>query len=142
MAISDKDPSGTIRAVPLEKAGAPNNLGAGSGGDDGMDDMPQRVARLEGALDGLRHNQTITFSAVALVSAIVIAVSSYSLLKIDALGRRMDGVESRINELPAKISAELRDINNTLAQAITAAKQTPPQVIVIPSPLPPASKAP
>ena len=98
--------------------------------------MTQRLSRMEGALEGLKHNQTITFSAVALVSAIVIAVSSYSLVKIGTL-------EARVSELPGKISAELRDINNTLAQAITASKQTPPQVIVIPqSAITPAPKTP
>lgn len=136
MAVPDKDPAGQIRPVPLEKAAVPNSLGTGSGGNDGTDDMTQRVAKMEGALDGLRHNQAITFSAVALVSAIVIAVSSYSLVKIGAL-------EARVNELPGKISAELRDINDTLAQAITASKQTPPQVILIPpSAITPAPKAP
>ena len=124
MAVSDKDPSGNIRAVPLETSGPPDTLGGGSGGR-WTDDMTQRLSRMEGALDGLKHNQTITFAAVALVSAIVIGVSSYSLIKIGTL-------EARVAELPGRISAELRDINSTLSQAITASKQTPPQVIVIP----------
>ena len=98
--------------------------------------MTQRLSRMEGALDGLKHNQTITFAAVALVSAIVIGVSSYSLIKIGTL-------EARVAELPGRISAELRDINSTLSQAITASKQTPPQVILIPpSAITPAPKAP
>jgi hypothetical protein len=154
MAVSDKDPSGAIRPLPLEKVGAPNSLGAGSGGDDGISDMTQRLSRMEGALEGIRHNQTITFSAVALVSAIVIAVSSYSLVRIGALEARFDGLgarfdsrigtlERRVDELPARISADIRDITSTLSQAITASKQMPPQVIVIPpAAIAPAPKAP
>jgi hypothetical protein len=126
VAVSDKDPAGNIRAVSLESSGPPNTAGGGASGE-WTNDMTQRLSRMEGALDGLRLNQTITFSAVVLVSTIVIAVSSYSLVKIGTL-------EMRVNELPGRISAELRDLNNTLAQAITAAKQAPPQVIVIPAP--------
>jgi hypothetical protein len=130
--------------------------------------MTQRVARMKGALDGLKHNQTLTFSAIALVSTVLVALNSYILVKVDGLGGRIDGLvgridglgvrvdgligrvdaridildgrmttlEMRVNELPGKIAAELRDLNNTLAQAITAAKQAPPQVIVIPTPAP------
>jgi hypothetical protein len=135
MAVSDKDPAGNLRSVPLESAGPLNTSGSGTGGE-WTNDMTQRVSRMEGALDGLKHNQTITFGAIAMVSTILVAVSSYTFLRVDALSARISTLEVRVNELPGKIAAELRDLNNTLAQAITAAKQAPPQVIVIPVPAP------
>jgi outer membrane murein-binding lipoprotein Lpp len=101
-----------------------------SGGGPHMPDMDNdRLGKLEGQFDGLKHNQTITFAAIALVSAILLAVSSYSLIKLDTLS-------NRISELPSKISADLRDITSTLSQAITATKQQSPQVIFIPAPQP------
>jgi hypothetical protein len=107
-------------------------------GGDGphMPDMDnERLGKLEGMVEGLKHNQTITFAAIALVSAILLAVSSYSLVKLDIL-------TGRVSELPSKISSDLRDITSTLSQAITATKQQAPQVIFVPAPQPSAPNAP
>jgi hypothetical protein len=103
-------------------------------GGDGpyMPDMDNdRIGKLEGVVDGLKTNQTITLSAIGLVSALLLALASYSLVKIDTLN-------NRVTELPAKISSDIRDITTTLSQAITASKQQPPQVIFMQAPPPPA----
>jgi hypothetical protein len=47
---------------------------------------------------------------------------------------RIDSLNDRVNALPNQISGDLRDITKTLAESITAAKQQPPQVILMPSP--------
>ena len=102
------------------KLGGP---GSGTGTDDG------RIGRLEGAVDGLRHNQSILLGAIGLVLTVVIGFSVYGL-------NRLDQLNSRVTELPGKISSDIRDITKTLSEAITASKQAPPQVILLPGPDP------
>lgn len=93
--------------------------------------MGERLARLEGALDGLRRHQDFVLAAIALLAALMIGFGVYGLQRIDA-------VDARVSALPGQISADLRDISRTLAASITAAKQSPPAVIYIPpAPAPP-----
>lgn len=99
-----------------------------------MDD--ERLGRLEGAVDGLKRVQDLTAWAVLGVGALLLAISLYSLTRLDQLG-------DRVAELPSKVSSELRDITKTLAESITAAKQQQPQIILMPPPvLPPAPSPP
>jgi hypothetical protein len=100
------------------------------GGGDGphtpkMSD--ERIGRLEGAVEGLRHSQNMLAGLIALVAAFVIGFGIYTLQKIDTL-------DDKVNKLPGQISADIRDITKTLSEAITAAKQQAPQVIIMPSP--------
>jgi outer membrane murein-binding lipoprotein Lpp len=132
-----------------------------------------RPARLEGLVERLRTSQTITFSAVALVGAMLLALGSWTVIRIDGLAGRLDGkidslsarmdsridslsaridnlsgriegrldgftgniasVNSKVDQLPAKINADLLALVTTLSQAITAAKQPPPQIILMPA---------
>lgn len=87
--------------------------------------LGERLARLEGALGGVMHVQTQIFIGLTVVAAFVIGFGVYTLTRIDSLS-------DRLNEMPNKISVDLRDIAKTLAESITAAKQQPPQVILIP----------
>jgi hypothetical protein len=91
--------------------------------------MNDRLSRLEGEFNGLRSNQAILMTAIGLVSAILLALGSYALVQLNT-------INGRVNELPGRISTELRDMNRTLADAITASKQAPPQVILLPAPSP------
>lgn len=109
------------RQLADAKRDAPLKSGGGGGTSSGMDN--ERLAKLEGAFDGLRHNQTVMFSVIGVVAALLLALGTYTLSKLDTLN-------SRIAELPGKISADFRDINRTLSEAITASKG--PSVVVIP----------
>ena len=64
----------------------------------------------------------------------MLALGIFTLTKLDQQGDRLDKLTERTIELPSKVGAELRDIAKTLADSITAAKQTPPQVILMPAP--------
>jgi hypothetical protein len=97
----------------------------GDGTFEGMD--KERLARLEGAFDGIRSNQAILMTAVGLVSALLIGLASFTVVQ-------NVGINSRISELPGKINSDLRDITKTLSEAITASKQPAPQVILMPAP--------
>jgi hypothetical protein len=54
--------------------------------------------------------------------------------KLPAPDAKVSVLSDRMTELPSRISADLRDITRTLAESITAARQTLPQVIVVPVP--------
>lgn len=124
-----------IDRVQAQIAADPSTLITGGGGGiyDGMDG---RLGKLEGAVEGLRHSQNITIGAVAFGSALLLAVGVYSLQRIDQVSQRIDQVGEKVSALPGQIGSELRDITQTLATSIVAAKQTTspaPQIIVIPS---------
>jgi|ERR1700732_942928 len=93
------------------------------------DNVGERLAKLEGSFGGVKHAQQMTLVAIGLLATFVIGFGIYELQKIDALN-------DKVNDLPGKISADLRDITKTLAEAILAAKQQPPQVILVPAPQP------
>jgi hypothetical protein len=82
----------------------------------------ERIGRLEGAIEGLRHAQNLTVGVVAVFAAVMIGLMVYTLQRIDQLS-------DRVADLPGKISADMRDLTKTLADTITAARQ--------PAPLPP-----
>jgi hypothetical protein len=107
--------------------------GSGGGGPIGYDMSDERIGRLEGAVEGLRHSQNMLAGLIALVAAFVIGFGIYTLQKID-------GLDDKVNKLPGQISSDIRDITKTLAEVITATKQQTPQVILMPPPSPPAPK--
>jgi outer membrane murein-binding lipoprotein Lpp len=113
----------------------------GPGGDGVPPDMGEGLGRLEGAREGLRHSQNLVIGAAFLVALILVGLGIYELQRIDQLSDRIDQlsdrigqVSTRVTNLPGQISGDLRDLTKTLAESITAAKQTPPQVIRVPAP--------
>jgi hypothetical protein len=112
-----------LQAVTKEAETLKSGGGGGTSGD--MDQ--ERLSRLEGSFEGLRSNQTLLMSAVGLVSALLIGLASYTVIQVSA-------VNNRLSELPGKISSDLRDLSGVISQAVTASKQTPPQVILMPTP--------
>jgi hypothetical protein len=124
-------------------------IDSGGGNDYLPPDMNARLGKLEGEISGLKHSQNIhlaalvgsfaiVLGAIGIVVALVLALST----KVDQQGDKIEKLAERQIELPGKIGAELRDITKTLAESITAAKQTPPQVILLPAPQPPTPPAP
>jgi hypothetical protein len=108
---------------------------SGGGPPDMTSDSNERISRLEGALDGLRHNQTMLLAAVGLVLTVLLGFGFYGM-------NRFDRTDNRIEELPGKISSDIRDITRTLSEAITASKQQAPQVILLPAPQQPQQTTP
>jgi hypothetical protein len=106
-----------------------------------MTDMDsERIGRIEGEISGLKHGQNMTLGGLGLVGALaavvvaaVVGFGIYELQRIDQVGDRLTALNDKVNELPGKISAELRDVTKTLAESITAAKQQP-QIILMPQP--------
>lgn len=126
MAETVRDDLAQLRLIKTQSADARAlQNGDGNGTSGSMSD--ERVAKLEGALDGLKQSQIVMIGAVTLVSALLLGSTLYLVSRVDVLS-------GQVSDLPAKMSAELRDINRTLSEAITASKQTPPQVILMPAP--------
>jgi hypothetical protein len=105
----------------------------GDGGDTHMPHMNERLAKVEGIVEGLGRTQEFTLVAVigvgAIIAAFVIGFGIYSLQRIDVLN-------DKVNALPSQINSDLRDLTKTLADVIIATKQaqqspptpqTPPQ---------------
>jgi hypothetical protein len=101
-------------------------LGGGGNGTH-MPDMSERLGKLEGTVEGLKHGQTQLLVAIGIVAAFVIGFGIYG-------AQRFDSLNEKVNGLPGQISAELRDITKTIAESITATKQQAPQVILLPAP--------
>jgi hypothetical protein len=135
MAGDDNPPSVALLQHQLaEKTAALDAAAATSrGGDDGqgpnMNAFGERLAKLEGAFEGMRQLQTVTFVVLAALTTVVIGLVGYNL-------KRTDDLSEKLSSLPKQISTELRDLTTTLSGAITASKQTPPQVILLPAPAP------
>lgn len=102
---------------------------AGGNGGPHLPGMDERIGRLEGSVEGLRHSQNLTVGIVSLVALVLIGLSVYEL-------QRLDSLSDKVSALPGQISSDMRDLTKTLADAITAAKQQPPQVILMPAPPP------
>lgn len=117
--------------IIAEKLEVPSGQTTEDGGSSYMSDMKERLAKLEGIVEGLARTQEFTLVAVigvgAILAAFIIGFSVYGL-------QRFDQLSDKVSDLPAKISSDLRDITKTLAESITAAKQQPPQVIIMPAP--------
>lgn len=113
-----------------------------SDGGGAMTASDSRIGKLEGVVEGLRHGQTLTFAGIGLVVALLLGASIYTFNKLDGINTRMDSLNEKVNALPKQIGSELRDITKTLAEAITASKQAPTQVILLPAPQPKAPDQP
>lgn len=120
--------------------------GGGSGPyDPGMD---TRVAKLEGAQDGIKQSQSILIMSVMGLGALVFALAGmmvtlqvFTFSRVDQVEAKVDALSARVDALPAKLADEFRAMRadmtaqtNAIANAITATRQqTAP---VAPSPKP------
>lgn len=89
------------------------------------------VGKVEIAIGGLRNSQNLTVGMLGIFAAAVIAMGVYTLQRIDRADDHISALSDKVDALPGLISADLRDITKTLAESITAAKQQPPQVILM-----------
>jgi hypothetical protein len=112
--------------------------GGGGGTSDGMD--AGRLNKIETRLGGIESEQRTHLRwmvTIALtLAAIIITSSAFLMSRVDRVEDRLSRLESNVNDLPGKLAGSLGQINQTLFQAITASKQTPPQVILLPAPQP------
>jgi hypothetical protein len=87
-------------------------------------------------LDGFKTVLAIFAGVLALSVTISIAGLVFLGNRIDRVETKVAAVSDQITALPEKVSGNLRDLTSAMSQAITASKQAPPQVILMPSPQP------
>jgi outer membrane murein-binding lipoprotein Lpp len=116
---------GPLPARPIDGGDEPPHLSA----------MRERLARLEGAFDWLK----IT---LALLAAVVIGGFAFLGVQSNRIDGKVGSLSDQVAALPGQINSNLRDLTKTLSEAILAAKQPPPQVILMPAPQLPQSPPP
>ena len=113
--------------VQIEGGKKPNTNSDGADGGSGMTGLNERLAKLEGVVDGLKDRLTTTTAVLAIVISILSGLMIYELT-------RLDKIQDKIDDLPGKINTGLQQTISTLSASITAAKQQAPQVILVPAP--------
>jgi hypothetical protein len=115
-------------------------LKSGDGGStfEGMDDA--RFDQIDARLGAIETEQRIhlrwTLTIDLALAGLIATSSAFLMTRVDRVEDRLYRLETSVNELPGKLSGSLAQINQTLFQAITASKQTSPQVILLPAPSP------
>lgn len=121
--------------VPLTP---PAPLAGGPSGPHTPNMSDDRLKAIDGRLIAIESEQRTHFRwtvTIALALAGLIATTTAFLMtRVDRVEDRLSRLETSVNELPAKIGSNLSQINQTLFQAIQAAKQVPPQVILMTAP--------
>jgi hypothetical protein len=153
-----------INAGLRQAQAAADQAGDLAGGGDPPDNPPmsdERIARLEGQVQGvmhahhgISHAQNVTLAGLGVFAAVLSILVAFGVFelgqlgqrvaavetKVDAtstqLGQRIDAINDKLNALPGQISADLRDLSKTIAENITAARQFPQ------TPAPPAPQLP
>jgi hypothetical protein len=69
---------------PVSRGGGPGGPSGGTGPPSGID-LGERIARVEAAIEGLRHSQNLTIGATAILAAFVVGFGIYGLQKIDQI---------------------------------------------------------
>jgi hypothetical protein len=120
--IAELDSRGGGGGLPPESP-----IGGGEEPPQRLSGVLERVNRLEGTFEGYK---------LVLAAVVTIFVGATAFLGVQAtrLDGKISNLTEQVNTLPARINADIRDLTRTLADSITAAKQTPPQVILLPAP--------
>jgi hypothetical protein len=105
-----------------------------------------RLARLEGALEGLKASVDGTRWVIGIVAVIMIGGFSFLGFQLNRLEGRADRIETAITGVPARLSDEFHAMRSemaaqtsAIANSITATRQAqpvPPQIIIVPTPQP------
>jgi hypothetical protein len=124
-----------------------------TGGDGPHDsDMNERLGRIEGNLEAQRIVKPMTLAVITVLFAAVIGAITFlgvQLARMDSrleassakADSRIESLSAKLDAIPQKLSEEFRAMRaemaaqtSAIANAVTAAKQQPPQVILIPAP--------
>ncbi len=101
--------------------------------------IEERLAKLEGIVEGFRFFPPLALTALSIVMAaigVVLTIGIFSLNgmrgEIKDLGVRMDGLSRQLTDEFRAMRAETAAQTSAIANSITAARQFQPQVIVVP----------
>lgn len=92
------------------------------------------MSKVEGAVDGLKGSIDAMRWVIGILALVIIGGVSFLGVQVTRIDGRVESLESKVDTLPDKINTNLLNLTKTLSDAITAAKQQPPQVILMPAP--------
>jgi hypothetical protein len=105
-----------------------------------------RLARLGGAVEGLRGSVDGMRWVIGMVAVVMIGGFGFLGFQLNRLEGRVDRVETAVAAIPARLSDEFRAMRaemaaqtSAIANSITATRQAqppPPQIVVVPVPAP------
>ena len=115
----------------------------------GLETSTQRLGKVEGEIGGLKHGQNMILWGLGIVATLlivivasVVGVGIYGLQRIDKVGDRITLFNEKVNELPGKVSADLRNITKTFGDVIIGTTKQAQQPAPTPPVQQPASTAP
>jgi hypothetical protein len=91
--------------------------------------LGERLARLESAMDW-------TKIVLGMLAAIAIGGFAFLGVQINRIDTKVDALGARIDAQGAQTRQELIGLANAISNSITATKQSQPQIIVVPTPIP------
>jgi hypothetical protein len=151
-----------IGPVAIAETADSAGTGGGDGDPPDMSEIGGRLSKLEGAYDALKVVRPMTLVVISLVLAVMIggfafvgtqlasvggqvgrldakidANAQRLETKIDAstakLNDKLDAIPQRLAEEFRAMRAEMSAQTSAIANAVTAARQTPPQVLLVPA---------
>jgi hypothetical protein len=100
------------------------------------------IGKVEREIGGLKQSERDALGPrdcrrlLIVVLASVVGFGIYELQRIDKAGDRISALNDKVNELPGKIGADLRDITKTLADVVIGTTKQTQQ----PAPTPPVQQ--
>lgn len=99
-------------------------------------DLPERLARLEGGYRLFVLVISVILAGIAFLGVQSVRLDTKIDTKSDNLNNKISTLSDKVDALPGKINSDIQNLTRTLSDAITASKQTPPQVIIMQAPTP------
>ena len=103
----------------------------------------ERLGKVEGEIGSLKHGQNMMLWGLGIVAALLIVIAAsvvgfgvYGLQRIDKVGDRITAFNDKVNGLPGKVGADLRNITKTLGDVIIGTTKQAQQ----PAPAPPVQQ--
>lgn len=136
---------------PGRVTGRSNEGGAEEGGDDPLatnDQRPhdppmdnERLAKIEGILDGLRAVPQLAVTTLGIVMGVLAISVTIGIFELNSVTNQIKEVGAKIDAVPKQITDEFRAMRaetaaqtSAIANSITAARQFQPQIVVMPTP--------
>ena len=103
----------------------------------------ERLGKVEGEIGGLKRGHSMILWGLGIVAALLIVIVAsvvgfgiYGLQRIDKVGDRITAFNDKVNELPGKVDANLRNITKTFGDVIIGTTKQAQQ----PAPTPPVQQ--
>jgi hypothetical protein len=73
---------------------------------------------------------------IEILAIVIIGAVRFLGVQVTRIDSRVSSLESKVDTLPDKINSNLLNLAKAFSEAITASKQQPPQILLMPNPAP------